>query len=404
MAVSYINVTPEVILWALDWAPEGRVDEKTRLRALSWANGEKKPTIPQLREFSKKTCVHIGSFFCKEPPSVDCDLFRCRAFGDGAKRPSLNLADIITDMEFAQGWMSDYMQHEEYEPQSIVGSAKETDDVVATAGKIREYLELDNDWAARFKDAGAAFRFLKEKTDRCIILVMTSEVAEEDYTRPLDPEEFRAFSIVDEWAPLIFVNENDGDELKLFSLLHEIVHVWLGKSDLFDWNGNMPTDKDIDGMSETERFCFSVATELLLPKRVFLRMWGEYEGCLQERVEKISREFNCDISVVARRARDYSLVSEAEYEEIAKGVERKPHVFKRRKTRSESYYDLRCYELSASLLWALCSGIFEGYITYTEAFHLTNTDRNSFHEVVKRHPDKRVDKTVMGIRDRSSTH
>lgn len=68
----------------------------------------------------------------------------------------------------------------------------------------------------------------------------------------------------DEWAPLIFINAADSNGARLFSLLHETAHIWLGIDDLYNDRHNC-----IDGVSDLEVMCNAVAGELIVPKRVF---------------------------------------------------------------------------------------------------------------------------------------
>ena len=70
---------------------------------------------------------------------------------------------------------------------------------------------------------------------------MMSGIVGNNTHRPLDVEEFRALSVIDAYAPLIFINSNDSINGRLFSLLHEFSHICIGENSLF--NDRYSTEK-----------------------------------------------------------------------------------------------------------------------------------------------------------------
>ena len=75
-------------------------------------------------------------------------------------------------------------------------------------------------------------------------------------------------TLVDAYAPLIFINTTGTANGRLFSLLHETVHVWLGENSLF----NNPEWSD-ERVSLLEQKCNAVAAELLVPAAEFPNVW-----------------------------------------------------------------------------------------------------------------------------------
>src|SRR5690606_23963375 len=92
------------------------------------------------------------------------------------------------------------------------------------------------------------------------ILVMRNGVVGNNTHRPLSVEEFRGFAIADEFAPLIFINGADYLSAQMFTLAHELVHVFVNASGISNLQDTYSSNNAI------ERFCNQVAAELLVPE------------------------------------------------------------------------------------------------------------------------------------------
>lgn len=96
-------------------------------------------------------------------------------------------------------------------------------------------------------------------------MVFNSVVENNNY-RAITVDECRGFVIVNPYAPFMFVNAADGKAAQMFTITHELAHVWIGKSAGFDNDKLLPANDPI------EILCDQVAAEFLVPETVFLRL------------------------------------------------------------------------------------------------------------------------------------
>jgi len=185
------------------------------------------------------------------------------------QEPTRNLIDVLDMMSDAQEWMIDYLKDNGYEPMDYVGRGKVLT-VSEIAYDIRKELGLILNWYESSKNAADSFRYLRGCCENKGIMVMMSGTVGSNTRRKLDVDEFRAFTLVNEYAPLVFINTCDSENGKLFSLLHEIAHIWLGEDSFYNEQyGNSVS------VSQLEQICNAVAAEILVPNMVFVEKWSE---------------------------------------------------------------------------------------------------------------------------------
>ena len=207
---------------------------------------------------------------------------------------------------------------------------------------------------------------------------MMSGIVGNNTHRPLDIKEFRAFAIVDEYVPLIFINANDSINGKLFSLLHEFTHICLGENSLFNDRFSTATY-----VNKTESICNAVAAEIMVPLDLFIIEWGntiaKYE--IEKSIEILAGKFKCGQTVIARKAYDNGKIDYRIYHSIAqKAVEIYNDQVKRRKEQGSGgdFYRTAASRIDRRFFNLLLNSVQEGKTLYTDAFRLTNTNRSTF--------------------------
>ena len=376
-----VNIQPAVINWALSQTKEEQLGTKLMDNIMRWLDGSKTPTFNQIEDFSRKANIPLGYFFLQTPPIEEIKLLEYRTIDSiELANPSRNLIDTIREMENIQDWMKDYRQDTDFDTLTIVGCLKGKTDVEAIANQIRTDLEMPLDWYKKTGTIIEAFNYVRKLLEYRGVLVMLSGIVGKNTHRALSIEEFRAFAMVDEWAPLIFINSADSEGAKLFSLFHEVAHIWIGENDLYNDRRNGKNVKDI------EILCNAVASELMVPQEAFLEAWkNNTTADLNQKINEITKQFKCSVAVVARIAFDNKKINQKIYDTI---VEEAIDAYRIMKDSKESgggnYYNTMSSRLDSAFVKAICLSIKSGRTSYTEAYRLTNTSRKTFSEVVGR--------------------
>ncbi|MGP2500436.1 ImmA/IrrE family metallo-endopeptidase [Pantoea ananatis] len=308
--LAYIN--PDIITWAQSRA---RVSEEDLSRAtgakiekvLSWIQGVDKPTFSQAQKVAGRLYIPFAYLFLPEPPQELIPLPDLRTMRNVGMRDniSVNLKDTIFTVLRRQDWYRDYLQDQGAPPLDFVGSLNLQTDPVDAAIRIKNYLGLD-----AIDPAGMTWeeyqRTIVTYAENAGILVMRSGIVDNNTHRPLDINEFRGFAISDPLAPVVFINLKDAPAARLFTLVHELAHLWIGQSGISSATANEEL--------RVERFCNQVAGEFLAPRAGVLRLWDEQEE-LGVNVANIARYFHVSRYVVIRRAYDLNLVTYDAYQE-----------------------------------------------------------------------------------------
>ena len=264
---------------------------------------EVRPTLKQLERFAKATFTPIGYLFLREPPIERIPIPDFRTVADARlDDPSANLLDTIYLCQQRQDWYREFVQSTGGEPLDFVGSAQPNDDISETAARIRRFLGFDIEERRRFPTWTDALRRFIGQADALGVLVMVSGVVGSNSRRSLDPLEFRGFAMADSIAPLVFINGADTKSAQMFTLAHELAHLWLGNSGVSDAEALNVSGPD------TERWCNRVAAELLVPLD---RVQAEYSerAFLNDEVNRLARRFKVSTLVILRRIHDAGLLT-----------------------------------------------------------------------------------------------
>ncbi|MDO5099539.1 MAG: ImmA/IrrE family metallo-endopeptidase [Corynebacterium sp.] len=232
----------------------------------SWLDGSQQPTLRQAKALADKAHTLFPYLLLEQPIEEEVDLPDFRTVGSvGVKNPSADLKQVIEDCRGRLDWYVEYVQEFDIHQEETLPTYTLESNPEQAAREVRDRMGWEpGHYALGDKAVTQLSRFI-ENTG---VLVMRSSVVRNNTHRPLDPEEFRGFTLVDRGFSLIFVNAKDTKSAQLFSLAHELGHVLLGEPGI--------SGEEIDGAPDIERWCNRFAAEFLIPASYFRQMWREF--------------------------------------------------------------------------------------------------------------------------------
>ncbi len=307
-----VSVNPNLFIWAQERAVRAGLDEEKLFRAFpelnEWREGAADPTLRQLESFAEKTYVPLGQFFLQEPPQEELPIDDFRTLSDlPVVDPNPNLLETIYQCQYRQDWYRNYLQQQGADAVDFVGCVSLQSDTVDVAHQIRQRIQLNPTDHRRLKTRAEALRSLAEKIEDQGILVMMSGVVGNNSSRRLDCGEFRGFALHDSLAPVIFVNSKDSEAAQIFTLAHELAHIWLGKSGV----SNILPD-DIRQGSEVERWCNRVAAETLVPQKDIKQDY-QADNPLPQEMQRLARLYKVSTLAILRRIYDIQGINRETY-------------------------------------------------------------------------------------------
>ena len=373
-----VDVKPDMLRWAVQRAGLSFEDLHKKFSKISlWEQGEVRPTLKQLEAFAKAVHVPVGYMFLPEPPVEriplpDLRTIRKRKFSN----LSPDLLDTIYAMQRRQAWLREELIECDAEPLDFVGSALLTDDPEDIGREMRRMAGLDDGWASTVRTWQEAVGALRRAVEQLGIMAVINGIVGNNTHRKLDVEEFRGFALSDEYAPLIFVNGADAKSAQMFTLVHELAHIWLGESALTDAGVTSQPSQDI------ESWCDRASAEFLVPARELKAYWRDIRH-EEGRFEIIARRFKISPIVAGRRAMDLRLVGREDFFAFYEEYIAKEHRQRTTGGKGDFYnnQNTRVCEMFATQVIRAAKG---GRLSFKEAYELTGLHGGTFQEYAHR--------------------
>ncbi len=370
-----VTVNPNLITWAIARAGldvDQFLDNNPTIQ--KWIEDVKKPTVKQLEDFANKVHIPFGYLFMPEPPveSIPFPFFRTGT--TTANKVSLNVFDTIQILQRRQDWITDYLIENEHEPLAFVGKFNSETKCEIIVSDIRAILNLQAHWACNFKTFEETLSFITTKIEEVGIFINFNGIVENNTHRPISVDECRGFVLVNQYAPFMFINAADAKAAQLFTIIHELAHIWLGESAGFDNQNLLPANDPI------EKLCDAVAAEFLVPASSLIDLWQSNPG-----IDYARRYFKVSPIVIARRAMDLKLISkEYFFNFYNKYIEN----FKSKKENQASggdFYATTRKRISVSFANYVNQAVNQNKLLHRDAYKITGLKGDTYQKFVTQH-------------------
>ena len=339
-------------------------------------------TYDQMAKIAKTVNVPLVSLLI--PPPNESDLIPdLRTIGGSRpKRMSPNLIDMIYICQNRQAWYREYCINNKISELDFVGSATTSMPEKEIANIIRETIDFDVETQLESKKIDKVKKILVKKIEKTGVLVMISGVVGNS-NRHLDLKEFRGFALSDNYAPVIFVNGSDNDAAQIFTLVHELAHIWLDSSGLtnigYQVNKKSPPE---------EVWCNSVAAQLLVPESELRNQYDDSEN-IRSAVSRLAKAFSVSRLVILLRLSNTKLIRENTFRSewrFANSKSSKDSKKKEKKGGGEKifYYSLT-NKVGERFGNAIVSSTLEGKTLYRDAYRLLGVTSDDILKKFGRH-------------------
>lgn len=312
MARVLVPVNPKMLIWARERAGyaglpvPGFSDEKLAL----WEAGDKVPTLTQAKTLAEKYHRSLAFFLLSTPPE-EGELPDFRGATDRKKTPALQ--SFIHLVEARCEWAEEVRREAGEEPigRELIGSGELQMGTEQAASRILNALSIDIESVWNSPSVEAALDLWIQKIEDFGIFVFQNDTVR---GKAIDCRQFRGLAIANPYAPAIGLNKQDAPRGKIFTLAHELTHLWLGQDGISTMAPNARGE-----LNRIERFCNSAAAEMLMPKDIFQSAWEDLRAKthnLKQIVRKISKKMKVSEDAAARRALDCRYITREEYSDL----------------------------------------------------------------------------------------
>lgn len=380
-------ITPNVLKWARESA---RMTEETAAAKVSvpidklkdWEAGTNQPTIRQAQTLAKAYKRPFALFFL---PDIPRDFQPLQDFRKSeSKALTTSSIFIIREIQQKQAWISDVNSENNEEKLSFVGRFTIDNNPQKVAQDILSTLKIN---PASYKSENPIKEWIDAAETNGIFISRTSFI----HTRlKLDSEELQGFAIADPYAPFVFINSDNWNAPQLFTLVHELAHIWIAETGIS--NEVEPELKQKDKLHPVELFCNEVAANALMPIEIVLSFdTASFQS--SKEVFKAARQLGVSSFALLVRALNLGIISTSAYQKLKREADidfaeylkkeaiKKAKLRKKEKPGGPNYYLLQSNRNSRLFTQTVLDAFRGGFIEPTLASNLLNVQINKFQKL-----------------------
>src|SRR5262249_54036584 len=269
--------------------------------------------------------VPFGFLFLSEPPPDKTPIPDLRTVVEGrTEKLSPDFLELLNDVLLKHEWYWAYLEERGAEELPFVGKFRVADGIDRVSVDLSGFLSIEE--SRRVSYSWDEFlRNLSRAAETQGILVMRSGIVRGNTRRKLSVNEFRGFVISDELAPLVFINGRDSKAAQIFTLVHELVHVWINRSGISN-----PDQKEVpdEQKNAIERFCNSTTAEVLVPRGDFLKSLPAAFN--DQTIQRLAAHYRVSTIVVLRRAYELGAITRNAFFDLLEREQRRQKAFEQK--------------------------------------------------------------------------
>lgn len=380
-------ITPNVLKWARESA---RMTEETAASKVSvsvdklkeWEDGISQPTIRQAQTLAKAYKRPFALFFLPEIPRDFQPLQDFRK--KGSRLLSTSSVFIIREIQQKQAWIRDVSEESDEGQLPFVGRFSINNNPTDVANDILQTLKIN---PAAYKTDNPIKEWIDAAESNRIFISRTSFI----HSRlKLDSEEIQGFAISDPYAPFLFINSDDWNAPQLFTLVHELAHIWIAETGIS--NQIAPEIKNKDKFHPVELFCNEVAANALIPESIIGNLDKNTFSNSKE-VFKTAKLLGVSSFAFLVRALNLDLISISTYQKLKheadieynaflkREAEKKEKQREKEKPSGPNYFLLQLNRNSRLFTQTVLDAYRGGFIEPTQASSLLNVQVNKFQKL-----------------------